>query len=84
MNFVGLAFRRPLSMLVIVIALASGGIVALRDMKYDIFPTLDIPTIYVAQPYAGMQPDQMESFLTYFFEYHFLYISGIAHVESKS
>ena len=84
MNFVGLAFRRPLSMLVIVIALATGGIVALRDMKYDIFPTLDIPTIYVAQPYAGMQPDQMESFLTYFFEYHFLYISGIAHVESKS
>ena len=84
MNFVGLAFRRPLSMLVIVIALASGGVVALREMKYDIFPTLDIPTIYVAQPYAGMQPDQMESFLTYFFEYHFLYISGIAHVESKS
>ncbi|MGC8659563.1 MAG: efflux RND transporter permease subunit, partial [Desulfomonilaceae bacterium] len=50
----------------------------------DIFPTLDIPTIYVAQPYGGMQPDQMESFLTYFYEYHFLYINGIAHVESKS
>ncbi|MGC8602828.1 MAG: efflux RND transporter permease subunit [Desulfomonilaceae bacterium] len=84
MNFVDVAFRRPLAMLVIVISLATGGIVALRDMRYDIFPTLDIPTIYVAQPYAGMQPDQMESFLTYFFEYHFLYIGGIAHVESKS
>ncbi|MGC8603275.1 MAG: efflux RND transporter permease subunit [Desulfomonilaceae bacterium] len=84
MNFVGLAFRRPLSMLVIVIGLATGGIVALRDMRYDIFPTLDIPTIYVAQPYAGMQPDQMESFLTYFYEYQFLYIGGIAHVESRS
>ncbi|MGO8819789.1 MAG: efflux RND transporter permease subunit [Desulfomonilaceae bacterium] len=84
MNFVGLAFRRPLSMLVIVIALAAGGILALRNMKYDIFPTLDIPTIYIAQPYAGMHPDQMESFLTYFFEYHFLYLNGVAHVESKS
>ena len=26
----------------------------------------------------------MESFLTYFYEYHFLYITGIEHVESKS
>ncbi|HVM49981.1 MAG TPA: efflux RND transporter permease subunit, partial [Candidatus Acidoferrum sp.] len=38
----------------------------------------------VAQPYGGMDPAQMESFLTYFYEYHFLYITGIEHVESKS
>jgi len=32
----------------------------------------------------GMDPAQMEGFLTYYFEYHFLYITGIEHVESKS
>jgi multidrug efflux pump subunit AcrB len=31
-----------------------------------------------------MSPEQMEGFLTYYYEYHFLYITGIEHVESKS
>jgi multidrug efflux pump subunit AcrB len=43
-----------------------------------------VPTIYVAQPYGGMDPAQMEGFLTYYYEYHFLYINGLEHVESKS
>src|SRR5258708_13763996 len=31
-----------------------------------------------------MDPSQMEGYLTYYYEYHFLYITGIAHVESKN
>src|SRR5262249_44485074 len=31
-----------------------------------------------------MDPAQMEGYLTYYYEYHFLYITGIEHVESKS
>jgi multidrug efflux pump subunit AcrB len=31
-----------------------------------------------------MDPSQMEGFLTYYYEYHFLYITGIEHVESKN
>ena len=38
----------------------------------------------MAQPYGGMDPAQMEGYLTYYYEYHFLYITGIEHVESKS
>ena len=53
-------------------------------MPVDIFPDLGAPTIYVAQPYGGMDPSQMEGYLTYYYEYHFLYITGIEHVESKS
>ena len=53
-------------------------------MTRDVFPPLGIPTIYVAQPFGGMDPAQMEGYLTYFYEYHFLYITGIEHVESKS
>lgn len=40
--------------------------------------------IYVCQPYGGMDPAQMEGFLTNYYEYHFLYISGIHHVESRN
>src|SRR5947199_3798128 len=53
-------------------------------MPLDIFPDLNTPVIYVAQPYGGMDPGQMEGFLTYYYEYHFLYITGIHHVESKN
>lgn len=84
MNLVQPALRRPITILIAVAALALGSLVALRQMPRDIFPTLGIPTIYVAQPYGGMDPAQMEGYLTYYYEYHFLYITGIEHVESKS
>jgi multidrug efflux pump subunit AcrB len=84
MNFVTLALRRPLTVVVAVVAVAFGALFALQRMPRDIFPTLGIPTIYVAQPYGGMDPAQMEGYLTYYYEYHFLYITGIEHVESKS
>src|SRR6266704_950292 len=84
MNLVQPALRRPLTIVVVVIAVALGSVLALRQMPRDIFPTLGIPTIYVAQPYGGMDPAQMEGYLTYYYEYHFLYITGIEHMESKS
>src|ERR1019366_10560073 len=84
MNLVASALRRPITVIVLVIAVVLGAGLAVKKMSRDIFPTLGIPTIYVAQPYGGMDPAQMEGFLTYYYEYHFLYINGIEHVESKS
>jgi multidrug efflux pump subunit AcrB len=84
MNLVQAALRRPFTVVVLVIALVLGTVLAVERMPRDIFPTLGIPTIYVAQPYGGMDPAQMEGYLTYYYEYHFLYITGIEHVESKS
>ena len=83
MSLVQFALRRPLTVLVLIIAVVLGAVLALRRMPRDIFPTLGIPTIYVAQPYGGMDPAQMEGYLTYYYEYHFLYITGIEHVESQ-
>src|SRR5205809_3678443 len=84
MNLVRIALRRPLTIVVLIMAIVMGAFLAVRQMPRDIFPTLGIPTIYVAQPYGGMDPAQMEGYLTYYYEYHFLYITGIEHVESKS
>ncbi len=78
------AMRRPVTILVAVLSIALCSILALRRMPVDIFPNLGAPAIYVAQPYGGMDPSQMEGFLTYYYEYHFLYITGIEHVESKN
>jgi multidrug efflux pump subunit AcrB len=84
MNLVRFALRRPLTIIVAIVAVGFGAVFALLQMPRDIFPTLGIPTIYVAQPYGGMDPAQMEGYLTYYYEYHFLYLTGIEHVESKS
>src|SRR5713226_9375900 len=78
------AMRRPITILVAIISVALASILAIRQMKVDIFPKLGAPAIYVAQPYGGMDPSQMEGYLTYYYEYHFLYITGIEHVESKN
>lgn len=95
------ALRRPLTVMVLVLAVALGSFMAVgrsvfdqmgwpypaglpRGMEVDIFPSLDLPVIYVCQPYGGMDPAQMEGFLTNYYEYHFLYISGIHHVESRN
>ncbi len=84
MRLVLTAMRRPITMLVAVVSIALCSILAVRQMKVDIFPKLGAPAIFVAQPYGGMDPAQMEGYLTYYYEYHFLYITGIEHVESKN
>jgi len=84
MWFVLAAMRRPVTVVVAVVAIALAAGLALRQMKVDIFPQVGAPQVYVAQPYGGMDPSQMEGFLTYYYEYHFLYITGIEHVESRN
>jgi multidrug efflux pump subunit AcrB len=84
MRLVLAALRRPLTVVVALVAIALCAILAVQRMPVDIFPQVGDPAIYVAQPYGGMDPAQMEGYLTYYYEYHFLYITGIDHVESKS
>jgi len=84
MRLVLAALSRPLTVVVALVAVALSALLALNRMAVDIFPQVGDPAIYVAQPYSGMDPAQMEGYLTYYYEYHFLYITGIDHVESKS
>ena len=84
MNLIINALRRPVTILVAVIGIALASGLALTRMSVDIFPNLNLPVIYVAQPYGGMDPSQMESYLVSYYEYHFLYVTGIEHVESRS
>jgi multidrug efflux pump subunit AcrB len=102
MNLIIFALRRPITIMVGVIAVLLSAFIAIRPksidaelakygielplarMPVDIFPALNLPVIYVCQPYGGMDPAQMEGLLTNYYEYHFLYINGIHHVESRN
>src|SRR5579863_5136028 len=84
MRLVLAALGRPITIVVALISLALFAFLAVQRMPVDIFPKVGENAIYVAQPYGGMDPAQMEGYLTYYYEYHFLYITGINRVESKS
>jgi multidrug efflux pump subunit AcrB len=71
-----------MAVMAVAILLVSG--LSLTRSKIDILPNLDAPVIYVAQPYGGMSPQQIEGFISYYYEYHFLYIDGVETVEAKS
>src|SRR5215469_506365 len=84
MGLIRIALRRPITVMVLVVALGLVSVLAILRTRVDILPNLDLPVIYVAQPYGGMSPQQMEGFISYYYEYHFLYINGIESVEAKS
>ncbi|MBO0947857.1 efflux RND transporter permease subunit [Fibrella forsythiae] len=78
------ALRNPISVLVGVIAILFFAVMSLFKIPVDIFPSLDLPTIYVVQPYGGMAPDQMDGFIATRYQDHFLYVSGIRDIEVKT
>jgi multidrug efflux pump subunit AcrB len=84
MRLITAALRHPITILVSVLGIVFFSWLAIRNTRIDIFPTLGLPTVYVAQPYGGLSPEQMEGFVTSYYEYHFLYITGVKYVESKS
>lgn len=84
MNLIGGALRKPITIIVCIVAILFFSVLAIRNSKLDIFPSLGVPTIYVAQTYGGLSAQQIEGFVTSYYEYHFLYINGIKEVDSKS
>jgi multidrug efflux pump subunit AcrB len=83
-RLIHLSLRNPVTVTVSFLAIVFFSWLALRSMQVDIFPRMGTPTIYVAQPYGGLSPAQVEGFVTSYYEYHFLYVTGVKSVESKS
>jgi multidrug efflux pump subunit AcrB len=59
-------------------------IISIVSIPIDIFPKLNLPTIYVIEPYGGMSPQQMEGFFATRMQDQFLYITGVKNIESKN
>lgn len=84
MNLITSALRKPVTVVVALLGILFFSVIAVRKMPIDIFPKLNIPAIYVAQPFGGLSPEQMEAFITSNYEYYILYVTGVKSVESKS
>src|SRR6516165_1683427 len=84
MNPTVLAMRYPITTLMLVVALISGGVLAYSRMRVDIFPALNVPKIYVFLDYIGMSPDQMEGFIVNQLELYFQYVDGIQDINTRN
>ncbi len=84
MNPTVIAMRRPVTTMMMVVALISGGVLAYNRMRVDIFPALNVPKVYVFLDYIGMSPDQMEGFIVNQLELFFQYVDGIQDINTRN
>jgi multidrug efflux pump subunit AcrB len=78
------ALKRPITVLVFFIGLLLFSVMAIRSISIDIFPRLNLPTIYVIEQYGGMSAQQMEGFFATRMQDQFLYVNGIKNIESRN
>jgi len=78
------ALSKPIAVIVALLGILVFAAMSLGRIPVDIFPRLNLPTIYIAQPYGGMAPSQMEGFMATRYQNQMLYVSGIKEVEVKN
>ena len=78
------ALKRPITVIVITMSLLIFAVLSAINIPIDIFPRLNLPTIYVIESYGGMSPQQMEGFFSTRMQDQFLYINGVKTITSKN
>src|SRR5476651_597238 len=78
------ALQKPITILVIVAGLFFFGVNAVRTIKIDIFPDLNLPVIYVSHPYGGFTPNQMEAYFGKQYVNLLLFVSGVKSIETRN
>jgi len=84
MNLIRFALRKPISILVLVAGLFFFGIGAITQIKVDILPQMNLPVIYIAHPFGGYTPTQMESYFGKQYINILLFANGIKSIETKN
>ncbi|HLZ86942.1 MAG TPA: efflux RND transporter permease subunit, partial [Puia sp.] len=84
MKLILFALRKPITILVVVAALFFFGLGALRSIRVDIFPKLDLPVLYIAHPFGGYTPEQMETLFAKQYINVLLFVNGIKSIETKN
>src|SRR6516165_1923726 len=84
MNPIVFALRRPITVMMLVLALGLGGAYSIVQMQKDIFPAFNQPVLYVIHNYGCMDPKQIEGLITNQYELFFQYVNSVEHVESRS
>ncbi|MGN6637622.1 MAG: efflux RND transporter permease subunit, partial [Mucilaginibacter sp.] len=78
------ALKRPITTIVITMSLLIFAVLSAMNVPIDIFPKLNLPTIYVIESYGGMSAQQMEGFFATRMADQFLYVNGVQSISTKN
>jgi len=78
------ALKRPITVIVITLSLLIFAVLSAINIPIDIFPQLNLPTVYVIESYGGMSARQMEGFFSTRMQDQFLYVNGVKTITSKN
>jgi multidrug efflux pump subunit AcrB len=84
MNIIRLALRKPIAVIVAVIAIGYFSVISIQNIQVDIFPEVESPSIYIAMPYGGLSPEYMDGFMSSNFQKILIFVSGVRDMEFKS
>ncbi|WP_316836126.1 efflux RND transporter permease subunit [Pedobacter nutrimenti] len=84
MSMVTTALKKPVTTVVITLSLLLFAVLSAIKIPIDIFPQLNLPTIYVIESYGGMSAQQMEGFFSTRLQDQFLYVNGVKNITSKN
>ncbi len=83
-NLIRFALRKPISIMVAVLAIVLFSVIAVQKINVDIFPEVESPAIYIAMPYGGLSPEYMDGFMANEFQKVLLFVSGVKEMDFKS
>ncbi|MFV9510429.1 efflux RND transporter permease subunit [Tepidibacillus sp. LV47] len=84
MKLVDLSIRRPIGVLMIVIAILLMGTISLKNLAIDLYPKLNLPIAIVVTDYKGAAPQEVEKLVTKPLEGTLGTIEGIKRLQSTS
>lgn len=84
MNLIRFALRKPIAIMVFVLAIGIISFSAIKKIKVDIFPEVELPSMYIAMPYGGLSPQYMDGFMANEFQKVLLFVGGVKNIDFKS
>ena len=84
MSLTKLALKRPVSIILIILALAVFGLSSIPGFKMQLIPDMDMPMLIVMTTYPGADPESVEELVTSVVEDAGAVLSGIESVTSQS
>lgn len=84
MNIIRLALRKPVAVIVAVLAIIYFAIITITKINVDIFPEVEAPAVYIAMPYGGLSPSYMDGFMANQFQKVLIFVGGVKNMEFKS
>lgn len=84
MKHTEIAIRRPVTTVVVFVALSLVGLLAARLLPLEKFPDIEFPGIFIEVPYAGSTPEEVERLITRPLEEALATLSGVETMFSRS